>query len=454
MILIVFALATIADSDALSAHALECRQVKAWRKEHSLGLITHFPTKLLKPPNESYAARQFDEAHVQELIESFEEKDSMNRKGIRVVALDRELWSTWSTSSFQQREELLASGSDFMKRFWGLELGVPTGDHTREAIQRLAASQPQKKKYQVITKGLKVMLCEGNYDDIMMLRLLGNIDNEKRQLQLKLDFPYKIKQMHEAWMGFDTTILKGGKNASAGRAAKTAQLNSWVGQWKMKYAQVYAYSQIGALMGKQWALAWRIINGNYPSAKRDKNGNPVKLATNSQLNLIPGMTEGEGNMLMQRVIDGSLDRGDLRKECLKRNAYEEMRKCAIDIINTKTRSAKDIEEGKFTCSSWGDVELKFPAVANKKFLEGWIVSFISKKQKAPPSTAFVTAITELLDNMAKKQVLCLMIVLDARQLFMNRQARLSHHICCRNQLWPMSISRRSKFCTTRTTASM
>ena len=83
MIVIFFVVATIADSDALSAHAIECRLVKSWRKEHSLGLIPNFPTKLLKPPNESYAARQFDEAHVQELIESFEEKDSMNRKGIR-----------------------------------------------------------------------------------------------------------------------------------------------------------------------------------------------------------------------------------------------------------------------------------------------------------------------------------------------------------------------------------
>ena len=85
----------------------------------------------------------------------------------------------------------------------------------------------------------------------------------------------------------------------------------------MKYDMVHAYSQIGALMGRQWALAWKIIDGLYPSAEPDKHGNPIKLATNSQLNLIPGMSEGEDNMLMQRVIDGQLDRGDLRKECLR-----------------------------------------------------------------------------------------------------------------------------------------
>ena len=207
-------------------------------------------------------------------------------------------------------------------------------------------------------------------------------------------------------------------------------------------------------MGKQWVLAWKIINGLYPNAQRDKSGNPVKLATNSQLNLIPGMGEGEGNMLMQRVIDGSLDRGDLRKECLKRNAYEEMRKCAIDIINTKTRSDRDIKEGTFTCASWDDVEAKYACVASKKFLEGWIVSFIGKKKKAPAPPAFVTAISELLDNMNKKLVLRLMIVLVPRPLFMNRPSRLSRSLCRRNPLWPMSISLRSRLCTTRTMASM
>ena len=77
--------------------------VKAWRKEHSLGLIKDFPTNLHQPPHESYAAREVDEAHIQELIESFEEKDSTNRKGIRVVAVDRNLWATWSTASPDQR---------------------------------------------------------------------------------------------------------------------------------------------------------------------------------------------------------------------------------------------------------------------------------------------------------------------------------------------------------------
>ena len=78
-----------------------------------LRLILNFPTKLLQPPEESYANREFDEAHVQDLIESF--KDSTNRRGIRVVALNKELWQTWSTATAEQREDLLVPDSAFMK---------------------------------------------------------------------------------------------------------------------------------------------------------------------------------------------------------------------------------------------------------------------------------------------------------------------------------------------------
>jgi hypothetical protein len=393
--------------------------VKAWRKEHSLGLIKDFPTNLLQPPHESYAAREVDEAHIQELIESFEEKDSTNRKGIRVVAVDRNLWATWSTASPDQREELLLPGSPFMKTLFGCYLGVPTGDHTREAIQRLSASHPNKKKYKVFTKGLKVMVCEGDAEDIKMLNLLGNIDNAKRQLQLKLDFPNKLLQIHNAWMIFDRTIMTGSKlEAAAAKTAKANKLKSYCGQWKMKYDMVYAFSQIGALMGKQWALTWKIVNGLYPSAPKNKAGVPIKLQTNSQLNLIPGMEVGEATMLLQRVVDGEIDRGDLRKECLKRNAYEDMRKNAIDIINSKTRSDRDIKDKKFTVSTWDEVEQKFPVISAKKFMDGWLTAFLHKKKKAPAPVAFTSAISELLDNMHKKPVLTFRIVLPACPLFM------------------------------------
>ena len=226
-------------------------------------------------------------------------------------------------------------------------------------------------------------------------------------------------------MAFDKQILHGDKKQqAAAKKGKSDALKSYQGAWKMKYDMVYAFSQIGALMGRQWGLAWKIVNGNYPTAPKNKAGVAIKLMTNSQLNLIPGMDEEEANMLMQRVIDGELDRGDLRKECLKRNAYEDMRKNAIDIINSKTRSDRDIKEKKFTVSTWDEVEAKFPVIANKKFMDGWLTAFLNKKKKAPAPVAFSAAIGELLDNMHKRAVLTFKLVLLVRPLFMKRPSHL------------------------------
>ena len=110
----------------------------------------------------------------------------------------------------------------------------------------------------------------------------------------------------------------------------------------------------------------------------------------------------------------------MRKECLKRNAYEDMRKNAIDIINSKTRSDKDIRDKKFTVATWDEVEAKFPVIANKKFMDGWLTAFLNKKKKAPAPVAFSAAIGELLDNMRKRAVLTFKLVLLARPLFMKR----------------------------------
>ena len=69
-----------------------------------------------------------------------------------------------------------------------------------------------------------------------------------------------------------------------------------------------------------------------------------------------------------------------------------MRKRAIDVINSKTRSQADIKSGTFTVSTWDEVVEKFPTIAAQSFMGGWITAFIHKKKKAPIPVAFSAAI--------------------------------------------------------------
>ena len=100
----------------MTDHALACREVKAWKKAHALGLIPNVLSDLLKEekPSEACAARERDEAHdVIELMDSFIEKDSINRKGIKVAVLDKGLWVQRSSATEEMRKDLLKKVEPF-----------------------------------------------------------------------------------------------------------------------------------------------------------------------------------------------------------------------------------------------------------------------------------------------------------------------------------------------------
>ena len=274
--------AVAGDHSWINEHAQECREVKAWKKVHSLGIIPNVPVHLLREPSELYAARERDESHVVDLMESFMEKDSINRKGIKVAVLSKGLWNTWERSTEAQRAELLQKNCDFYKVLMSCELGVPTGDHTREAIQRLAKAHPHVAKYKTIKKGIKFFLCEGTPEDLRMLRLFGNIDNAKRELQRKLDFPSKVLQMHRAAIQFDTMAETGGaKGQKKAKDARAAAIKSWCGQWRCSYEKVYPLWTLANLKGEMWGLIWKIIMGNYPNSRKGPTGSfrPTRLST-------------------------------------------------------------------------------------------------------------------------------------------------------------------------------
>ena len=124
------------------------------------------------------------------------------------------------------------------------------------------------------------------------------------------------------------------------------------------------------MKGELWGLLWKIIMGNYPNSRTGASDLPIKLQTNSPLDLIPGMDPEEATALMQRVLDGTLKRGQLRNECLRRQCFEDTRRHMMEVINAKTMSAGQVKKGKMTVATWADVEEKYPRLAAPAFLEG------------------------------------------------------------------------------------
>ena len=140
--------------------------------------------------------------------------------------------------------------------------------------------------------------------------------------------------MHRAAVQFDNMAEAGGPAAQKkAKAARAAALKSWHNQWRRKYEKVHPLWALANLKGELWGLLWKIIMRNYPHSRKGASGLPIKLQTNSSLNLIPGMDPEEAAALMQRVLDGALERGQLRNECLRSQCFEDMCRHMMEVIN-------------------------------------------------------------------------------------------------------------------------
>ncbi len=94
---------------------------------------------------------------------------------------------------------------------------------------------------------------------------------------------------------------------------------------------------------------------------------------------------------MQRVLDGTLERGQLPKECLRRQC-EDMCSHMMEVTNAKTMSAGQFKKGKMTVATWADVEEKYPHLAATAYLEGRLLSYKGRPRKQPPPGPFINAI--------------------------------------------------------------
>ncbi|MFN9943161.1 MAG: hypothetical protein ACK56I_27195, partial [bacterium] len=113
--------------------------------------------------------------------------------------IDPDLFARWSAFSEKQRQEALTSGSEFLAALLKRNLGCPTGDHTRIACTELQDAYPNHPKFGNIgEKGIKGFLCAGNEEDLQALRVMGTVDNWKREQHRSMQFSSRLWQMHNA----------------------------------------------------------------------------------------------------------------------------------------------------------------------------------------------------------------------------------------------------------------
>ena len=373
-----------------------------WKKCHKLGYFGVNPKNLL-PPDDAYAAREFNQAHVTKLAKAFQLHGKTNQRGIRVLVTNPELWSIWADATDASKEALVTPGSEFYLRLMASGLKCPTGDHSSHALQELQVSQPLNPMWQWLPK-VKFYLCAGTDDDNDKARLMGNADNERAALHKEVDVVDKMAQLHKNYLTEIVAASKPGYSKKKGLERRMAYAQERCAAWNMHAQTFKAMSTLAKFTGQNWVLFMRLMKGDYPSAPHNKDGTNIPLTTHSQFTSLTGLDDALRIQLMTNIINGNARICDLRTTCLRHMAGARIKSEILALINTQC-CTKEMKKAKvMAAETWEKAEVVFPNATSVNIQRDWVVAFSKLPQKTPAPKAFQTSVKAgiLLDEAKNK----------------------------------------------------
>ena len=395
----------------------EIMAMKTWKKSRSIGLVSLPDINLLKSPIEAYASREDLREHVDKLKKSFLRTQNCNRKGISFCVVNQTMYHQWFSMSDQQRGEAMQPGNDFLKELLKQYLGCPTGDHTRIACQELADAYPQHPKYgHMAIKGIKGYLVEGTDEDMSMLRLMGPVDNWKREqhrsipstatwpcikgylvegtdedlkfLRLvgtvdnwkreqhrSMQFSSRLWQMHNADQEMRKRVILERMHPKDEREMRAKSVKAFATSFEMELPKVRTWASLAHKTGKVWALMYKIIIGDYQFAPT-RHGRKVQVDSESQFNLFSSSLSDEDSIaLLQRVINGDIEVSGLRNAVKQITGAQRLKVEVMEFINTSITTQSDLVNKKAPINTWGrweDVVKGFPKLADPAWHLEWL----------------------------------------------------------------------------------
>ena len=351
----------------------EIMAMKVWKKSRSLGLVSLPDINLLKSPIEAYASREDLREHVDKLKKSFLRTQNCNRKGISFCVINQAMYHQWFSMSDEQRTEAMTPGSEFLKELLKEYLGCPTGDHTRIACQELADAYPQHPKYgHMAIKGIKGYLVEGTDEDLSMLRLMGTVDNWKREQHRSMQFSSRLWQMHNADQEMRKRVIMEHMSPKDEREMRAKSVKAFATSFEIDLPKVRTWASLAHKTGKVWALMYKIITGDYQFAPT-RLGKKVQVDSESQFNLFSTSLSDEDSIaLLQRVINGDIEVTGLRNAVKQITGAQRLKVEVMEFINTSTTTQSDLVNKKAPIKTWEDVVNKFPKLADPAWHLEWL----------------------------------------------------------------------------------
>ena len=130
--------------------SVETTQLIEWKKSHQVivpGQNINVPIDMLNEPGEDLRARAVSQAHIQELMRSFHETQTVNQQ-IHALVRDSVMWSIFNNSRFDDQKLMV-----FLKQLYSqakakiVTMETVGGEHSRQALTLLHSKYPDNKLY-------------------------------------------------------------------------------------------------------------------------------------------------------------------------------------------------------------------------------------------------------------------------------------------------------------------
>ena len=110
-------------------------------------------------------------------------------------------------------------------------------------------------------KGIKGYLVAGTDEDLKFLRLMGTVDNWKREQHRSMQFSSRLWQMHNADQEMRKRVIVEGMGPSAEREMRAASNKAFATSFDMDLPKIRGWASLAHKTGKVWALMYKIIIG-------------------------------------------------------------------------------------------------------------------------------------------------------------------------------------------------
>jgi len=276
-----------------------------WAEDHTLtqgSRITALgkfplPPAWLQHPEVCIAMRQQNEEHVARVKSSFETKGVLNYHVTVLIWKHEFVRVGYKIENWHYEARLPKPDCNFQ---------VIAGDHTAEALRRLARDYPNHKAYKSVR--CDVIVCEKDDRNIQFANSFGGLDNYVASTHLDQSIVEVTMALHDKFMDIEKQRL----DQATKKKKRAAYKQTYINNTKFKDTTMGSAAALATKTGEVWNLLEQIFKGKTAIIKGKK---PQKL--NSIVNFIHMSMIPDDRLCrwLQKIIDGEMIPKQFETKC-------------------------------------------------------------------------------------------------------------------------------------------